>query len=115
MSDVATDVQRTEECASNDTVTQPKAGKAVTTRNFRIDRGHSRISRAEETLRTLRQRIERHLDQEVRLGQLYQGWQQHWSSQCDEMHRQLAYLEAHLSAWLPLSQGAPMLTVVDGE
>ena len=82
---------------------------------LRLDRAHPRISRAEESLRVLRQQLARHLDQEDQLGRLYQGWQQCWSFQCDQMQRQVARLEAHLAAWMPQSDAAPVLSVVDGE
>lgn len=78
----------------------------------------SRSVRAEHALRVLRQRIERHADQEVRLGRLYQGWQDGWSAQCDQMHGLMSRLEAHLTTWLRHTEPTPMFSVVsahDGE
>lgn len=80
----------------------------------RFDQPHPRVERAEEALRQLRRRIETHLDQEVRLGQMFQGWEECWTAQCDELRRQVARLESHLAAWLP-RDATPELSVVDGE
>lgn len=66
--------------------------------------------RAEEALKVLRQRMERHVAQEVRLGQLYQGWQDCWSSQLEQLRTLIERMEAHLAAWIP--QPAPALSVV---
>ena len=85
------------------------------TRQFRLDRSHSRVARAEDSLKQLRQRIERQQDQEVRLGELYQGWQQHWSTQCDQMQQQVARLESLLAAWMPQEHEPPVLSVIDHE
>lgn len=88
---------------------------ADTHRKYRLDAAHPRVTRAEETLRTLRQRVERHLEQEVRLGQLYQGWQQSWTTQFEQIQRQIAKVEAHLGTWLPKGEPAHNLSVVHEE
>ncbi len=82
---------------------------------MRVDQAHPRMARAEESLRDLRTRMERHLAQEAHLGRLYHGWQQYWSEQCDQLQRQVARLEAHIATWLPQPVTAPVLSVVDGE
>lgn len=72
----------------------------------------SRSLRAEQALRTLHQRIERHTHQEVRLERLYQGWQDGWSAQYDQLHSLLSRLEAHLSTWMRHAEPAPVFSVV---
>ncbi len=81
---------------------------------IRLDQGHPnpRVERAEEALRQLRNRVERHLDQEVCLGRLYQGWEACWTAQCDQLRSQVARLEAHLAAWMPTE---PELSLVADE
>lgn len=123
MSYVVADVRSTEETTElalrdgQDAAVQPQIRTSDTTRTFRLDNAHPRISRAEDSLRDLRQRMERHMDQEVHLGRLYQGWQQCWSFQCEQIQRQVARLEAHIAAWLPRSEMTPALSIVgrDGE
>lgn len=73
-----------------------------------------RISRAEDALRGLRQRLEHHMEQEVRLGRLCQDWQDCWSSQYDQLRVQAERLEAHLAAWIPKSEKTPTFSVVGG-
>jgi len=68
--------------------------------------------RAEQALKLLRQRMERHEDQEVRLGRLYQGWQDGWSAQCDRLQELMGRLEAHLATWLRHTEPAPVFSVV---
>jgi hypothetical protein len=78
----------------------------------------SRSERAEHALRVLRLRIERHADQEVRLGRLYEGWQNGWSAQCDRMQGLMSRLETHLTTWLRHTEPTPVFSVVsahDGE
>ena len=78
----------------------------------------SRSMQAEQALKLLRQRMERHQDQEVRLGRLYQGWQDGWSAQCDRLHDLMGQLETHLALWLRHTEPAPVFSVVrvqDGE
>lgn len=82
---------------------------------IRLDRAHPRMARTEESLRSLRQRIERQVEQEEQLHRLYQGWQQNWSFQCDQLQRQVARLEAYLAAWYPKAEGECRLSVVEGE
>lgn len=81
---------------------------------IRLDRAHPRMIRTEESLRSLRQRIERQVDQEDQLHRLYHGWQQNWSFQCDQLRRQVARLEAYLTAWHPKESGC-RLSVVEGD
>lgn len=75
------------------------------------------LSRAEEALRSFRHRLQRHLEQEVRLGRLYQVCRNCWSGQHDELRRQVERLEAHLATWMPKAESSPALSVVgvDGE
>lgn len=82
---------------------------------IRLDRAHPRMARTEESLRSLRQRIEHQLDQDDQLHRLYQGWQQSWSDQCDQLQRQVARLEAYLTAWLPREDHSCRLSVVERE
>lgn len=82
---------------------------------IRLDRAHPRLARTEESLRSLRQRIERQFDQEEQLNRLYQGWQQNWSFQCDQLQRQVARLEAYLAAWCPREDNIRRLSVVAGD
>lgn len=95
----------------------PAASDESPTSNLRIrvDFEHPRMIRTEESLRSLRQRIERQLDQEDQLHRLYQGWQQSWTHQCEQMQRQVAKLEAYLAAWCPREDAGCRLTVVEEE
>jgi hypothetical protein len=82
---------------------------------IRLDRAHPRMARTEESLRSLRQRIEHQVEQEEQLHRLYQGWQQNWSFQCDQLQRQVARLEAYLTAWYPREDNGCQLSVVEGD
>jgi|GEM_PF-5786671 len=114
MSQVATQSAAVEDFSVGETLGTSGA------RQFRLDQPHPhRVERAEQALRQLRNRIERHVEQEVRLGRMYQGWEARWSAQCDEMQQQVARLETYLTAWLPAADEAPTLSIVgsshDGE
>lgn len=69
-------------------------------------------SRAEDALRGLRQRLERHAEQEFRLGRLYRIWQDCWTTQHDQLRRQVERLEAHLATWMPQADSSPSLSLV---
>lgn len=99
------------ECSPSEAAGESPATQA----RIRLDRGHPRMARTEESLRSLRQRIEHQLDQEEQLHRLYQGWQQNWSSQCDQLQRQVARLEAYLTAWYPKDEPELRLSVVNGD
>lgn len=72
----------------------------------------SRNLQVKHVLQQLRRRIERQLGQEVRLSQLYQGWQECWSYESEAMQRHIARLEAHLAAWWDRPDPAPVFSVV---
>ena len=92
-----------------------QADSVNTNLRIRLDRGHPRMARTEESLRSLRERIERQLDQEDQLHRMYQGWQQNWSDQCDQLQQQAARLEAYLTAWYPREESGYRLSVVDAD
>jgi hypothetical protein len=60
----------------------------------------------------LRRRLEQHFDSESRLQNSYRRWQSQWSQQCAQATRNLAILEAQLSAWMPHAAHQHPLTVV---
>lgn len=66
----------------------------------------------EQALKTLKQSVESHLEQETRLERLCRGWQQNWLSQCEQLHTRIDRLEAQLAPWMTNREEGPRLAVV---
>ena len=65
----------------------------------------------EQALRTLKQSVESHIEQEARLERLCRGWQQNWLSQSEQLRNRIDQLEAQLAPWMDRDEG-PRLSVV---
>lgn len=65
----------------------------------------------EQALRTLKQSVETHLEQETRLERLCRGWQQNWLAQSEQLRNRIDKLEAQLAPWMAREDG-PRLSLV---
>jgi hypothetical protein len=69
------------------------------------------VIRAEEALRTLKQRVTNHIDRESRLCRVYGEWQETCLTRAEQLRQQFGELEARLAPWMPRGE-SPRLAVV---
>ena len=69
------------------------------------------VARAERALRSLKQSMATHVDRESRLCHVYGEWQETCLTRAEQLHHQIAELEARLSPWMPRGE-LPRLAVV---
>ncbi len=66
----------------------------------------------EQALKTLKQSISTHLEQETRLERLCLGWQQSWLSQFEQLRTRVEKLEARLAPWMTDHVEGPRLALM---
>lgn len=70
------------------------------------------VARAERALRSLKQSVATNVDRESRLCHVYGEWQETCLTLTEQLHQQIAELQARLAPWLPRGE-TPRLSVVD--
>ena len=66
----------------------------------------------EQAIKTLKQSVASHLEQETRLERMCRGWQQKWMTQCEQLRNRIETLEAQLMPWMTERAEGPRLAVI---
>jgi hypothetical protein len=63
-------------------------------------------------LQMLKQNVEKHIEQGMRLERLYVGWRHSWQTQYDQLRNRIETLETRVSPWVAERVQGPQLALI---
>ena len=76
------------------------------------DPSFSKIRLIDQAIKTIKQNLLAHLEQESRLHRIFTFGQEKWLSQCEQLRNRIELLEARISPWMTEPAERPRLAVI---